>query len=192
MNGTNKIPIITENLHKPLRVTVDHTSAKLYWLTDEENTYYHIEQSNFDGSDRTNVISIKHQQLVNFAVDKNFIYWTDYVHSAVWQKNKNLADVDRPNKHRIYVDNDRDDHPVYLLTRDNVGSDKNCDAMKKILYNNESKSNAMEIKGQLLPIPVVQNFNNFTTSIGQQTTTIECHNRGSYDVTTNSCLCKPG
>ena len=179
--------MVSSNLYEPVSVAVDHTTGKLYWIDDEEGIHYKIERSNLDGSNRELLIHGNHQQPVHIAVDREFVYWADWVYSAVWVIKKNMKVGDMPTEFKSYFSSKRDSDPSSIITRDNVGS-INCEIMFKL---------EREAANRFTPSPIVtESFNNLTTSTEEVNSVIEsaksCWHDGHYNELDHTCICKPG
>ncbi|XP_032662978.1 protein cueball isoform X2 [Odontomachus brunneus] len=186
LDGSNRTIVIQENLYEPLAVTIDHVEQKLYWIDDGEGIHFKIERSNLDGSKRELLVHNKHQQPVFLAVDSNSLYWSDWVHSAIWTMPKNAKEGDYPIKFKSYFESKRDADPAGIVTRDNVGK-IDCPTILTTKRTNVTKS------VQRLP---AKTFNNLTTSTEESELTTEssiyCLNDGHLHKTDGTCRCKPG
>lgn len=188
LDGGDRTTIIKENLYEPLAVAIDHAEQKLYWIDDVEGIHFKIERSNLDGSERELLVHSKHQQPVYLAVDKDSMYWSDWVHSAVWTMPKNAKAGDYPTKFKSYYDSRRDADPAGIVTRDNVGQ-IDCATILSMI---EKRTN--------LSVPVLRSatetFNNLTTSTEESDLTTEsskyCLNDGHLNKTNDTCRCKEG
>uniref|UniRef100_A0A0C9PIA9 Protein cueball n=1 Tax=Fopius arisanus TaxID=64838 RepID=A0A0C9PIA9_9HYME len=138
LSGTSRKTIINSNLYDPLAVAVDHTSGKLYWLDDEEGITYKVERSNLDGTQRELLAHGKHQQPVHLTIDEEFIYWTDWVHSAIWRLSKTPSPGREPEEWKSFLETNRDADPRSLVARDNLGH-VDCVVVERM---RESKSEA--------------------------------------------------
>lgn len=186
LDGSNRTTILKENLYEPLAVAIDHAERKLYWIDDVEGIYFKIERSNLDGSERELLVHNKHQQPVFLAVDSESMYWSDWVHRAVWTMPKNAKAGDVPTKFKPYYDSRRDADPAGIVTRDNVAK-FDC---ASILSMTKKKTH---LSG---PVPRVETFNNLTTSTEESDLTTEnsinCLNDGHFNKTDGTCRCKSG
>ncbi|XP_014473900.1 PREDICTED: protein cueball [Dinoponera quadriceps] len=188
LDGSNRTIVINENLYEPLSVTIDHTEQKLYWADDGEGIHFKIERSNLDGSKRELLVHNKRQQPVYLAVDSDSVYWSDWVHNAIWSMPKNAKEGDYPTKFKSYYESKRDADPAGIVTRDNVGK-INCTAIA-----------AMTKRRMNIAKPVQrltnETFNNLTTSTEESELTTEssiyCLNDGHLNKTDGTCRCKPG
>lgn len=187
LDGSDRTIVIQENLYEPLAVVIDHAEQKLYWIDDVEGIHFKIERSNLDGSQRELLVHNKHQQPVYLAVDNESIYWSDWVHSAVWTMPKNAKAGDYPTKFKSYYNSKRDADPAGIVTRDNVGQ-IDC---ASILSTIEKRPN-------FLPVPrlAAETFNNLTTSTEESDLTTEsskyCLNDGHLIKINDTCRCKEG
>jgi len=188
LDGSNRTTVIKENLYEPVAVAIDHAERKLYWIDDVEGIHFKIERGNLDGSQRELLVHNKHQQPVYLAVDNESIYWSDWVHSAVWTMPKNAKAGDYPTKFISYYDSRRDADPAGIVTRDNVGQ-IDC---ATILSTIEKKTNPLEPASR----PASETFNNLTTSTEESDLTTDsskyCLNDGHLNKTNNTCRCKRG
>ncbi|XP_011881715.1 PREDICTED: protein cueball [Vollenhovia emeryi] len=188
IDGNNRTIVIKENLYEPLAVAIDHTERKLYWIDDDEGIHFKIERSNLDGSQRELLVHNKHQQPVYLAVDNESIYWSDWVHSAVWTMPKNAKAGDYPTKFKSYYDERRDADPAGIVTRDNVGQ-IDC---ATILSAIEKRPHLSVPDLQ----PAIKTFNNLTTSTEESDLTTEnskyCLNDGHLNKVNDTCRCKKG
>ncbi|EZA62044.1 Protein cueball [Ooceraea biroi] len=188
LDGSDRIIVIKENLYEPLAIAVDHAEQKIYWIDDVEGIHFKIERSNLDGSEREMLVHSKHQQPVYLAVDSESIYWSDWVHSAIWTMPKNAKAGDIPMKFKSYYDSKRDADPAGIVTRDNVG---NIDCLA-ILPRMEKRTN---LSKPVLRV-ITETFNNLTTSTEESDLTTEsssyCLNDGQLNKINNTCQCKPG
>lgn len=187
LDGSNRTIVIEENLYEPVAVTIDHAEQKLYWVDDVEGIHFKIERSNLDGSTRELVVHNKRQQPVYLAVDSDSVYWSDWVHNAVWTMPKNVKKGDYPTKFKSYFESKRDADPAGIVTRDNVGK-INCTA---ILMSENRKNLAKPVQRL-----ATETFNNLTTSTEESELTtdssIYCLNDGHLNKTDGTCRCKPG
>ncbi|KMQ98099.1 protein cueball-like protein [Lasius niger] len=189
LDGSDRTIVVKENLYEPLAVAIDHAQQKLYWIDDVEGIHFKIERSNLDGSDRELLVHNKHQQPVYLAVDSESMYWSDWVHSAIWTMPKHAKVGDYPTKFKSYYDSRRDADPAGIVTRDNVGK-IDCAAILSIM---EKRSN---LSGPVVSRPLAETFNNLTTSTEESDLTTEisrnCLNDGHPNKTDGTCRCKPG
>ncbi|XP_043679671.1 protein cueball isoform X1 [Vespula pensylvanica] len=187
MDGTNRTIIIRGNLYEPMGLAIDHDEGKLYWSDDEEGIHVKIERSNLDGTEREIVLHNRNQQPVYLTVDKDFIYWSDWVHKAIWMMPKNTTNPDSPVKFKSYRESNRDADPNAVIARDNVGTIDCLAILKRRLE--KKKLPEKQRKG-----PLLESYNNLTTS----TEEVEpenfrlCLNGGSFDRIERSCRCKSG
>lgn len=166
-------------------MTIDQAEQKLYWIDDVEGIHFKIERSNLDGSQRELLVHSKNQQPVYLAVDNESIYWSDWVHSAVWTKPKNAKTGDYPIKFKSYYESTRRSDPAGIVTRDNVGQ-IDC---ARILSTIEKRTNLSVSAPRL-----VETFNNLTTSSEESDLTTEnskCLN-GHLNKANNTCRCEKG
>lgn len=188
LDGNNRKIVIKENLYEPLAIAIDHAERKLYWIDDVEGIHFKIERSNLDGSQRELLVHSKHQQPVYLAVDNESIYWSDWVHSAIWTMPKNAKTGDYPTKFKSYYELRRDADPAGIVTRDNVGQ-INCALVPSTI---EKRTNLS------VPSPrsATETFNNLTTSKEESDLTTEsskyCLNDGHLNKRNNTCRCKKG
>lgn len=134
------------------------------------------------------LVHSKHQQPVYLAVDNESVYWSDWVHSAIWTMPKNAKAGDMPIKFKSYFDSKRDADPAGIVTRDNIGN-INCLA---ILPRMEKRTN--------LSKPVIrmmsETFNNLTTSTEESDLTTDsskyCLNSGQLNAKSDMCECTLG
>ncbi|XP_011635569.2 LOW QUALITY PROTEIN: protein cueball [Pogonomyrmex barbatus] len=188
LDGSDRRIVIQENLYEPLAVAIDHAEQKLYWIDDVEGIHFKIERSNLDGSERELLVHNKHQQPVYLAVDKESMYWSDWVHSAIWTMPKKAKVGDYPIQFKSYYNSKRDADPAGIVTRDNVGQ-IDC---ATILSTIEKRTN---LSAAVLR-SAVETFNNLTTSTEESDLTTEsskyCLNNGHLNKTDNTCRCKEG
>lgn len=188
LDGSDRTIVVNENLYEPSAMTIDHMERKLYWIDDVEGITFKIERSNLDGSGRELLVHSRHQQPVYLAVDRDSLYWSDWVHNAVWTMPKNAKVGDRPTKFKSYYDPKRDADPAGIITRDNVGN-IDCAAIPVML----KRTNVIS---KLVPRPPAETFNNLTTSTEESESTTEvsahCLHEGRLNKTDGTCLCKPG
>ena len=90
MDSSNRRVIIRENIYWPIRLTIDYSEQKIYWV-DSELSY--IYRANYDGSNRENVFRSPKRCLLGhlFALTlyENKIYWTDVKTGGIHSTNKN-------------------------------------------------------------------------------------------------------
>ena len=79
--------IVSKDLYVPQGIAVDQADRKLYWTQELEGVYYSIERSDLDGSNREVMRSMNHQPFT-LAIGPDYIYWADWIHSAIWKKDK--------------------------------------------------------------------------------------------------------
>ncbi|XP_029174377.1 protein cueball isoform X2 [Nylanderia fulva] len=188
LDGSDRTIVVKENLYEPLAVAIDHAQQKLYWIDDVEGIHFKIERSNLDGSERELLVLNKHQQPIYLAVDNESVYWSDWVHRAVWSMPKNVKVGDYPTKFKSYYESKKDANPAGIVTRDNVGK-IDCAAVFSML---EKRRNLSEPVSR----PSAETFNNLTTSTEESDLTTEssknCLNNGHLNKTDGTCRCKPG
>lgn len=180
--------MISVNLYEPLGVTVDHWTAKLYWIDDEEGVNYKIERSNLDGSNRELLVHGRHQQPYNIAIDRQSVYWTDWSYSAIWSIKKDAKPGETQSVWASFHDTNRDSDPKSIVARDNIGDNIDCEAMHVIENINTTAS--VNEPGE------EESDNNLVTSTEVGDSTPEaakgCLNGGHHDETVDICRCKSG
>lgn len=80
--------LVTEDLFKPVGVTVDYIDHRVYWTDMGEGIYYRIESVDFTGENRRLLFEGTHQTPFAIAVDKTAIFWTDMNNNALWRMAK--------------------------------------------------------------------------------------------------------
>lgn len=155
--------VISDNLYEPLGLTIDHMSSKLYWSDDEEGIHFKIESSSLDGHNRTTLFHGKHQQPVDIAVDRANVYWTDWIHRAVWWMPKEAKEGNFPKKFTSYYETQQED-PTTIITRDNVGSGIDCRTYRSHSVKTTTAATAATTSTVTTPLVVVESYNNLTTS----------------------------
>lgn len=160
----------------------------MYWIDDVEGIHFKIERSNLDGGERELLIHGTHQQPVYLAVDDELVYWSDWVHSAVWSLPKN-ATVGEPKEFKSYYMSRRTADPSGIVTRDNIGT-IDCAAIL-------SKMNKMKsLSASQVTTRNNQSFNSLITSTEDSDLTTEsskyCLNNGHLNKTDGKCRCKSG
>ncbi|KAK3913852.1 Protein cueball [Frankliniella fusca] len=88
LDGSNRAAIVTTELVRPLGIAVDQIERKLYWSQELGGVYYSIERSDLDGTNREVMRSQNHQPYT-LAIGTDYIYWADWVHTAIWRQGKN-------------------------------------------------------------------------------------------------------
>ncbi|KAI4481144.1 hypothetical protein M0804_009770 [Polistes exclamans] len=187
MDGTNRTVVITKNLYEPMGITIDHNEGKLYWSDDEEGIHFKIERSNLDGTERELIFHNRNHQPVYLTTDKDFIYWCDWVHSAIWMMPKNITNPDLPIRFKSFVKSIKNVNPNAVISRDNVDT-IDCDAIHK------KRSGKLDVSEITRKATLLESYNNLTTSTEEvesdnyQT----CLNNGFFDRTIRTCRCKSG
>lgn len=184
MDGTNRTIIIKENLYIPVGLAIDYEEGKLYWIDDEEGINMKIERSNLDGTKREIFLKNRYQQPTYIALDKDFVYWSDWVHRVIWMMAKNSTNHESLVKFKSYQETNKDGDPNAIITRYNGGTIDCPAVMKKRLENQK----LAEYKRK------IESFNNLTTIIKKVNTENSqfCLNGGSFDRIKHSCNCKSG
>lgn len=190
LDGSNRTIIFKgpHVLYEPLAVAIDHAERKLYWIDDVEGIHFKIERSNLDGSEREVLVNNRHQQPAYLAVDSESIYWSDWVHNAIWTMPKNIKAGDYPTKFKSF-DLKYNADPIGIVTRDNVGK-IDCATIASMMEKKRANLSR--------PVPQLLNetFNNLTTSTEESDLTTEssryCLNDGHLNKTDKTCHCKPG
>ncbi|XP_064646344.1 low-density lipoprotein receptor-related protein 1-like isoform X2 [Lineus longissimus] len=85
LGGWDVKAIITTNIRVPNGLVIDHRAQKLYW---SDAGLDKIERCNFDGSNRTVIISVMPQHIFGMALHGDYLYWTDWVARAAVRANK--------------------------------------------------------------------------------------------------------
>lgn len=189
LDGSNRTIIFKgqSEIYEPRGVAIDHAERKLYWINDVEGIRFKIERSNLDGSEREVLFNNKHQQPAYLAVDSESIYWSDWVHKAIWTMPKNIKPGDSPTIFKSF-DSWIDADPNGIVTRDNVGK---IDCVTVASMMEKKRANL----SRHFPQPLNETFNNLTTSTEESDLTTEsskyCLN-GHLNETDNTCHCKPG
>lgn len=196
LDGKNRMIVISDNLYEPLGLTIDHMSRKLYWSDDEEGIHFKIESSTLEGQNRTTLFHGKHQQPVDIAVDKWNVYWTDWIHRAVWWMPKEAKEGNFPKKFVSYYETQQED-PTTIITRDNTGSGIDCRTYRSITGAKASTTaSATSTMTATTPLVVVESYNNLTTSTEENDLhnekTLNCLNGGKLSRVDNLCVCRPG
>jgi len=190
LDGSNRTIIFKgpHVLYEPLAVAIDHAERKLYWIDDVEGIHFKIERSNLDGSEREVLVYNTHQQPAYLAVDSESIYWSDWVHNAIWTMPKNIKAGDYPTKFRSF-DLRYNADPIGIVTRDNVGK-IDCATIASMIEKKRANLS------RPVPQPLNETFNNLTTSTEESDLTTEssryCLNDGHLNKTDKTCHCKPG
>ncbi|KAK2583224.1 hypothetical protein KPH14_009242 [Odynerus spinipes] len=190
LDGSNRITVVKGNLYEPMGLAIDHAEGKLYWSDDEEGIDFKIERSNLDGTEREIVIHNRNQKPVYLTVDQDSIYWSDWVHTAIWaMPKKNFTRSSSPIKFKSYHSLNKDADPAALIARDNVGT-IDCTVLMR---NRQEKKKSREKQENLI---VAESYNNLTTSTEEVESVTEksrlCLNGGAFDIVKNSCKCTFG
>ncbi|VDI33223.1 low-density lipoprotein receptor-related protein 1 (alpha-2-macroglobulin receptor) [Mytilus galloprovincialis] len=85
MDGWDVVSIITEDIRTPNGLAIDHKAQRLYWSDARLDK---IERSDFDGKNREVIITTLPQHSFGLTIYGDFIYWTDWMLSAVARVNK--------------------------------------------------------------------------------------------------------
>lgn len=88
LNGSDEQIIISDDVHIPSGIAVDHVTRRLYWADKREGIYYRIESSDLDGKSRQVIQEGAHHVPFGVAISIDFIYWTDTNNNALWRKPK--------------------------------------------------------------------------------------------------------
>ncbi|XP_014209044.1 protein cueball [Copidosoma floridanum] len=196
LDGSNAIIVANESLYETSSLAVDHWSGRLYWLDDEEGIHYKVEQSELDGSGRAILVHGNHHQPIHLGVDKERVYWTDYVSNAVWQIGKESRQGDAPRRFWSYLKTGEQADLTTLLARDNLGSGVDCRAMKAELARRKlQQQKSTESKSQRSRDELDRSepsFSNLTTSSEQLRPKNECSGQGEFDKVIGTCRCKSG
>ncbi|KAI4498963.1 hypothetical protein M0802_005829 [Mischocyttarus mexicanus] len=182
MDGTNRTTVIMKNLYEPMGLAVDHKEGKLYWSDDEEGVHFKIERSNLNGSERELILHSRNHQPVYLTIDKDYVYWSDWIHSAIWMIQKNTTNPDSPTQFKSYYESYKDADPNAIITRDNVDT---IDCNTKKLFGNS------DISQKNIPL---ESYNNLTTSTEEVESDNHqiCFNGATYDRNLRNCRCKSG
>lgn len=88
MDGSNLIPLVTENIGWPNGITIDYTTQTLYWI---DARYDYIDSVSYNGKGRKNIIKGRDFVPHPFAITMfgNYLYFTDWVKKGVIMVNKN-------------------------------------------------------------------------------------------------------
>ncbi|XP_017885402.1 protein cueball [Ceratina calcarata] len=189
LDGSNRTTVISERLHEPIAVAVDHIEEKLYWIDDVEGIRIKIERSNLDGTKRELLAHPKRQRPSYMAVDRNSIYWSDTVHKVVWTLPKTMKPDDVVVEPSMFGSQDKylDAIPAGILARDNVGK-LDCAAMSKTKHKTSLTGLTYAQRGE--------SYINLTTSTEESEPTTEsskyCLNDGRLDRGNSTCQCKLG
>ncbi|KAG8036316.1 hypothetical protein G9C98_003639 [Cotesia typhae] len=185
LDGTDYTVVINEDLYRPVDVTVDHLSNKLYWIEYSEGIYFNIERSNLDGTRRELLINRKYQQPFNIAVDNNRIYWSDWVHKAVWSINKNVQNDKVPKIWKSFRNYNGDANPTSIITYSNIAE------VECVVFESEPSLNRSVLSDDNENYSVVMESNE--DHYGSVITNAElCLNDGYFNNLTNTCQCKLG
>lgn len=185
LDGTDYTVVINEDLYRPVAVTVDHLSNKLYWIEYGEGIHFNIERSNLDGTRRELLVNRKHQQPFNIAVDNNRIYWSDWVYKAVWSINKNVQDDKVPKIWKSFRNYNGDANPTSIITYSNIAE------VECVVFESEPSLNRSVLSDDNENYSVVMESNE--DHYGSVITNAElCLNDGYFNNLTNTCHCKLG
>lgn len=193
LDGSERIIIVRNNLYEPLAATIDHMDQKLYWIDDVEGISFKIERSNLDGSERELLVHKKHQQPVYLAVDSDSMYWSDWVHNAVWSMPKNAKADDSPTIFKSFHNSKGDENAAGIITRDNIGKiDCTAITVREKRINLTDKSSL-----SMSSLSATETFNNLVTSTEESNSTTEnlryyCLNDGRFNETDGTCRCARG
>ncbi|XP_044595461.1 protein cueball isoform X2 [Cotesia glomerata] len=185
LDGTDYTVVINKDLYRPVAVTVDHLSNKLYWIEYGEGIHFNIERSNLDGTSRELLINRKHQQPFNIAVDDNRIYWSDWVYKAVWSINKNVQGDKVPKIWKSFRNHNGEANPTSIITYNNIAE------VECIVFESEPSLNRSVLSDDNEKYNVVMESNE--EHYGSVITNAElCLNDGYFNNITNTCQCKLG
>ena len=131
--------LIDTDLFRPIGISVDYVTQRLYWVDMRQGIYYRIDRSDLNGRNRQIVFEGTHQKPVGVAVDVQFIYWTDVNNNALWVLKKDQ--IERPTKIREFKEK-----PMGVVTK-HLGFSGTVDCaniMEAITNYNESSTETFE------------------------------------------------
>lgn len=86
MDGSNVVILVQgQNLEWPNGLSLDYNENRLYWVDAKLG---HVESMKFDGSDRRVIVRLTSHSF-GLAVDKDSIYWTDWLSKSIHRAFKN-------------------------------------------------------------------------------------------------------
>lgn len=93
MDGSNRIPLVTQKIVFPYGITVDYPSNHIYWV----DTYLDfVERINSDGSNRRTILKGKIvQNLYGISVFENKIYVSSWHNNSIMTIDKKTKNVDK-------------------------------------------------------------------------------------------------
>lgn len=86
MDGTQRRPLVTENIYWPNGLTIDYTTDRIFWI---DAKHLVVESAHIDGTDRKKVVSRGLYHPFAITVFEDAIYWTDWHFKSISLANKN-------------------------------------------------------------------------------------------------------
>lgn len=175
LDGTKHEVLITDGLFMPLGIVVDQFSKRIFWVDDLAGNYFSVESAALDGTDRTEIIKKLFNVPFDLTANKEGVFWTDSIHDAIWNMNKNSTDGAQPNKKQILATN-----PKGIVSRTNFLSTQ--------VENPECKAVVEKIRNALLR-PNTSDKPTTGSPIATKIPEVFCLNDGFLNPKTNICIC---
>lgn len=88
LTGGQRSKIVTTDLKNPSSVIVDSLKGRLYWVDVVAGSYFKIESSALDGTDRKVLLKLPEKEPTSLSLDSKSIYFTDDVMKEVVKVDK--------------------------------------------------------------------------------------------------------
>lgn len=85
MDGTDRMALVTDNIHWPNGLTIDYTSDRIYWIDAKHRV---IESITVNGADRKKIVTRGLHHPFAITVFEDAVYWTDWHFKSVSLANK--------------------------------------------------------------------------------------------------------
>ncbi|XP_054731212.1 putative vitellogenin receptor isoform X1 [Anastrepha obliqua] len=85
MDGSNSLPLVTDNIHWPNGIVVDMHNDRIYWVDAKSAT---MESMRSDGTDRRRIFDGIMKHPYGLAIFEDNIYWSDWGTKSVHKCNK--------------------------------------------------------------------------------------------------------
>ncbi|KAL9901876.1 protein cueball [Glossina fuscipes] len=188
LSGDEREIIVKTDLYLPHGIIVDQLSDRIYWVVDQQGMHYTVESANLDGSDRHIIVKGLDSTPLNLAVTKDFIFWTDHRHNAVWahikkpylKANQTQEHIDEVAQPRVVLK--FSDQPTGIVARTRfmttLVNDRHCSVVvTKIKHRLLNRSQLSENKALTNESKMQQSY---------------CLNGGGYIAQSGICICEIG
>jgi hypothetical protein len=85
-------------------IAVDELEGKIYWSDDLAGIYYNIKRANLDGSNSETIVRGTYHDPYYLTIHLHDVYWSDFIHNAIWKMPKEHTKGEQPTKMYQYRD----------------------------------------------------------------------------------------